>query len=178
MRTGGDNRKKKVTRSANTRTMTKYTYSSSDTKSKNRADKKNSKSRKKAAASKKISASQARKMSRNANKVMGKMAKSVGSRHRENPASVMAAERAEMAVKMEKKAAKKAAKRGGTRPAKTPSKMKSARWARKLQKAGLSTGKSGSGMTRPSGQRDRSGKKTLRTLKRAGLSRGKSTRKK
>lgn len=113
-----------------------------------------------------------KKRNRKAKKVMGKIAKSVGSRHRENPASEMAAKRVKIAVDMEKKSAKQSAKTGGLSPRKTPSKMQTARWTRKLKKAGLSTGKSGSGITRPSGQ-TQSKRKTVRSFKKAGLSRGK-----
>lgn len=130
--------KKKKTRSANVRTLSKHTYSSSDVKNKNSANKKNKRVR--ASASKPMTASAARKLSRTASKQMGKIAKSVGSRHRENPASVMAAERAKYAQKGKALSGKKAAKLGlATKKGGTGMDIKTAK------KAGLSTGRTKSG---------------------------------
>lgn len=137
--------KKKKTVHSNTRTLN---YSTASNKSLI-AKKKLSKSMPKSFAS--LSTSQknkvARKNKRAATKQMGSIAKSVGSRHRENPASVMAAERTEIL----KKAQSKSARTG--KPVNISSK--------KMAKLGLATKNGGTGMD-------------IKTAKKAGLSVGKT----
>lgn len=161
--------KNKGTTSSNTRTLSYSTTSNKAAKNKRKVAKKNIASRPKSFAS--LSTAQKNKVARSnkrtANKQMGSIAKSIGSRARGNPASEMAAERAEMAVKMDAKMLGA----GGGRRAK-PTKNETAAWQRKLKKAGLSTSKSGTGITRPNGQ-VQSKRKTVKNLKKSGLSKGK-----
>lgn len=161
--------KRGKTTSSNTRTLGYTTTSNKAAKAKTKSAKKAIAARPKSFAS--LSTAQknkvARKNKRTATKQMGTIAKSIGSRARGNPASEMAAKRAKMAVSME---AGMSGAGGGYQG--KPSRRASEKWTKKLKKAGLSTGKSGSGITRPSGQSQKK-RKTVKNFKKSGLSRGK-----